>query len=313
MDMEKIVILGAGHVGSHCAYALALRGIGREIVLVDVLAEKAAAQALDIADALSFEGHAATVRSGSYADCADAALVVVAIGEPRRPGQTRLDLLDRSVQLLDVLVAQLRPFIPACPVVTITNPADIVADYLRKALGLSRRQCFSTGTLLDSARLVRILSDMTGVDRRSISAFAMGEHGDSVMAACSAATIGGMPLDRFGLDRSAILQRVRDSGMEIVRGKGSTEFGIGRALCALAQCILRDEKRILPVSALLLGEYGQTDVHCGVPCRIGGSGVEEVIELPLVPEELEQLGRSCEIIRAHIARAAQVHAENMQH
>ena len=93
--MEKIVILGAGHVGSHCAYALALRGIGREIVLVDVLAEKAAAQALDIADALSFEGHASTVRSGSYADCADAALVVVAIGEPRRPGQTRLDLLDR--------------------------------------------------------------------------------------------------------------------------------------------------------------------------------------------------------------------------
>ena len=151
---------------------------------------------------------------------------------------------------------------------------------------------------------------MTGVDRRSISAFAMGEHGDSVMVACSAATIGGMPLDRFGLDRGAILQRVRDSGMEIVCGKGSTEFGIGRALCALAQCILRDEKRILPVSALLCGEYGQTGVHCGVPCRIGRSGVEEVVELLLVPEEQEQLGRSCEIIRAHIARAAEVHAGN---
>lgn len=310
--MEKIVILGAGHVGSHCAQALALRGIGREIVLVDVLAEKAAAQALDIADALSFDDHAASVRSGSYADCADAALVVVAIGEPRRPGQTRLDLLDRSVELLDALVAQLRPYPISCPVVTITNPADIVADYLRKALELERWRCFSTGTLLDSARLVRILSEMTGVDRRSISAFAMGEHGDSVMAACSAATVGGMSLEHFGLDRSAILKRVRDSGMEIVCGKGSTEFGIGRALCALAQCILRDEKRILPVSVLLDGEYGQTNVHCGVPCRIGRRGVEEIIELPLLPEEQEQLRRSCEIIKTHIARAAQVHASNMQ-
>ena len=308
--MEKIVILGAGHVGSHCAHALALHGVGEEIVLVDVLEEKAAAQALDISDALSFAGHAAAIRSGGYADCADAALVVVAIGEPRRPGQTRLDLLDRSVELLDVLLEQLRPFPLSCPVVTITNPADIVADYLRKGLGLDRSRCFSTGTLLDSARLVRILSGMTGVDRRSISAFAMGEHGDSVMAACSAATVGGVPLERFGLDRGVILQRVRDSGMEIVCGKGSTEFGIGRALCALAQCILRDEKRILPVSVLLDGEYGQTDVHCGVPCRIGRSGVEEVIELPLLPGELEQLSQSCAIIKAHIARAARAHAKN---
>lgn len=274
MSVDKIVILGAGHVGSHCAYALASCGIGREIVLVDVLAEKAAAQALDIADSLSFADHATAVRSGGYADCADAALVVVAIGEPRRPGQTRLDLLDSSVQLLDVLIEQLRPIRLACPVVTITNPADIVADYLRKALGLTRSRCFSTGTLLDTARLVRILSEMTGVDRRSISAFAMGEHGDSVMVACAAATIGGVPLHQLGLDRDVIRQRVRDTGMEIVCGKGTTEFGIGRALCALAQCILRDEKRILPVSALLDGEYGQTGVHCGVPCRIGRGGIE---------------------------------------
>lgn len=309
--MERIVILGAGHVGSHCAYALASGGVGTEIVLVDVLAEKAAAQAMDIADALSFAGHATDIRSGSYEDCADAALVVVAIGEPRQPGQTRLDLLDRSVQLLDVLVDQLRPIRIPCPVVTITNPADIVADYLRRALGMDRAKCFSTGTLLDTARLVRILSGMTGVDRRSIAAFAMGEHGDSVTAAFSAAAIGGVPFERFGLDRATILQRVRYSGMDIVCGKGSTEFGIGRALCELAQCILRDEKRVLPVSALLCGEYGQTGVHCGVPCRIGRNGIEAVIELPLTGEELEQVDRSCRIIKAHIARAEQVHAGNI--
>lgn len=313
MATEKIVILGAGHVGSHCANALASCGIGREIVLVDILPEKAEAQALDIADTLSFANHAAEVRAGSHADCADASLVVVAIGEPRQPGQTRLDLLDRSVVLLDVLAEQLRPCAIACPVVTITNPADIVADYLRKALGLERRQCFSTGTLLDTARLIRILSKMTGVYRRSVNAFALGEHGDSATAAFSAITIGALPFDRFSLDREDILQRVHESGMEIVCGKGSTEFGIGRALCALAQCILRDEKRILPVSALLCGEYGQNGVHCGVPCLIGRNGVEKIIELPLNPWEQEQLNRSCDIIKAHIARAEQVHAGNTQH
>ncbi len=310
MATEKIVILGAGHVGSHCAHALASCGIGREIVLVDVVPDKAAAQALDIADTLSFADHAADVRSGDYADCADAALVVVAIGEPRKPGQTRLDLLDRSVELLDVLVEQLRPYPIACPVVTITNPADIVADYLRRALGLDRTRCFSTGTLLDTARLIRILSELTGVDRRSIQAFAIGEHGDSAAAAFSASVIGGLPFDSYGLDREDILRRVHGSGMDIVCGKGSTEFGIGRALCALAQCILRDEKRVLPVSVLLCGEYGQQGVHCGVPCRIGRNGIEAVIELPLAPGEQEQLNRSCEIIRTHIARAAQVHAGN---
>lgn len=311
MAQEKIVILGAGHVGSHCAEALAARGVGREIVLVDILPEKASAQALDISDTMSFEGCVTAVRAGSHAEVADADLVVVAIGEAILPGQTRLDLLDRSVVLLDALVEQLKPYAIGCPVVTITNPADIVADYLRKALGLGRMQCFSTGTLLDSARLVRILSEKTGVSRSSIQAYAIGEHGDSSAAAFSAAVIGGRRFDDFGLDREEILFKVHDGGMEIVRGKGSTEFGIGRALCALAQCILRDEKRVLPVSVLLEGEYGQTDVHCGVPCRIGRRGVEEIIELPLAQEEKERLDASCRIIKAHIARAEQVHAGNI--
>lgn len=311
MAAEKIVILGAGHVGSHCASALAANGVGDEIVLVDIFPGKAAANALDISDTMSFEPKPVAVRAGAHAEVADAALVVVAIGEAILPGQTRLDLLDRSVVLLDTLVEQLKPYPIKCPVVTITNPADIVADYLRKALGLGRFQCFSTGTLLDTARLVRILSEKTGVARASIQAYAIGEHGDSSTAALSAASIGGQRFDDFALDRSEILFKVHDGGMEIVRGKGSTEFGIGRALCTLAQCILRDEKRVLPVSVLLQGEYGQTDIHCGVPCRIGRNGVEAIIQLPLSEEEQAQLNASGAIIKAHIARAAQVHAGNI--
>lgn len=304
MEHRKVVILGAGHVGSHCAYALAAGGSCEEIVLADTLPEKAAAQALDVADSVSFMDHAVTVRAGGYGECADAALVVVAIGEPRLPGQTRLDLLGRSVELLKGLAKELKPLHLTCPVVTITNPADIVADCLRKALELERWRCFSTGTLLDTARLVRCISQGAGVDRRSVSAFCLGEHGDSSMVPFSAVTVGGIPFERLGLSKEEILSQTHQAGMDIIEGKGSTEFGIGRALAGLAQCILRDEKRILPVSVLLEGEYGQRGVHCGVPCRIGRTGIEQIIQLELPREEQRQLDASCQIIKKHIDMAA---------
>lgn len=304
MEHRKVVIVGAGHVGCHCAYALAAAGDCEEIVLVDLLPEKAAAQALDVADSVSFMDHAVTVRSGGYVECESAALVVVAIGEPRLPGQTRLDLLGRSVELLKALAQELKPLRLTCPVVTITNPADIVADWLRKALELERWQCFGTGTLLDTARLVRCISQRAGVDRRSVSAFCLGEHGDSSMVPFSAVTVGGIPFEKLGLSREDILAQTHQAGMEIIEGKGSTEFGIGRALAELARCILRDEKRVLPVSVLLEGEYGQAGVHCGVPCLIGRSGVEQIIQLELTQEEQRQLGTSCQVIKQHIDMAA---------
>lgn len=304
MEQRKVVILGAGHVGSHCAYALAAGGVCEDIVLVDVIPEKAQAQALDVSDSVSFMPRPVTVRSGSVGECKDADLVVVAIGEPRQPGQTRLDLLGRSVELLRILVSQLKPLRLTCPVITITNPADIVADYLRKALELERWRCFSTGTLLDTARLVRCISQAAGVDRRSVCAFSMGEHGDSSMVPFSAVTVGGVPFDRFNLSKEEILAQTRQAGMDIIEGKGSTEFGIGRCLAELAACILRDEKRILPVSVLLDGEYDQRDVHCGVPCRIGKNGVEEIITLNLTQEEQQMLNSSCQVIRKHIELAA---------
>lgn len=220
MENKKIVILGAGHVGSHCAYALASAGICEEIVLVDTCPEKAAAQALDVADSVSFMDRPVTVHAGLHAECADASLVVVAIGEPRRPGQTRLDLLGRSVELLCVLADQLRPLRLGCPIVTITNPADIVADYLRKSLELERWRCFSTGTLLDTARLTRLIAHAAGVSPRSVQAFALGEHGDSSMAAFSCASIGGLPFSSFGLDETAIRDGVAPRGYGHHRGKG---------------------------------------------------------------------------------------------
>ena len=306
MKERKIVILGAGHVGSHCAYALAACGVCEEIVLVDVIPKKAYAQALDVADSVSLMARPVQVRSGEVSECRDASLVVVAIGEPRKPGQTRLDLLGRSVELLKDLIRELKPLDISCPVVTVTNPADIVADYLRKGLGMDRRRCFGTGTLLDTARLVRCISQAAGTDRRSVCAFSMGEHGDSSMIPFSAVTVGGVPFEKLGLSKEDILTQTRQAGMEIIEGKGSTEFGIGRCVAELAACILRDEKRILPVSVLLEGEYGQQGVHCGVPCRIGKDGVEEIIVLDLTAEEQQMLDASCQVIRKHIALASEI-------
>ena len=205
--------------------------------------------------------------------------------------------------MLKKLTVQLRPMALTCPVVSITNPADIVADYLRKQLSLPRAQCFSTGTLLDTARLIRAIAQAAGTDRRSVSAFSMGEHGDSSTVPFSAVTVGGVPFDKLGLDKTAILTQTRQAGMDIIEGKGSTEFGIGLSLAQLAAAILGDQHRVLPVSVLLEGEYGQQGVHCGVPCRIGRRGIEEIVVLDLTQQEQQQLDASCQVIRKHIALA----------
>ncbi len=297
----KITIVGAGHVGSHCAMSLSGCHVGNEIVLVDIDARKAEAQALDVSDALSsFPSHG-SVRAGTYEDCADADIVVIAIGEQWKPGQTRLDLLDASIVMLKGLLAKLKPLNLRGIVITITNPADIVADYVRRGLGLPRNRVFGTGTLLDSARLVRILSEMTGLDRASITAFSLGEHGDSSMIPFSQIRLGGRSFSSFGaLDRTLILERTRRSGMEIIEGKGSTEFGIGQALASLCRSIFRDEKRVLPLSVALEGEYGQREVSCGIPCRVGRGGIETIVEFDLTEIELAQLAESCDVIRKYM-------------
>jgi len=303
----KIAVIGAGHVGSHCAMSLARCDVCHEIVLIDKDLKKAKAQAMDVADALSFPPVDTIVRDGSYVDCKDADIVVIAIGEARLPGQTRLDLLGNSVKMLSELIKELKPVGIGGIVITITNPADIVADYVRRGLGLNRRKVFGTGTLLDTARLIRIISEQTGRRRTDISAFSMGEHGDSSMIPFSQIRIGGEDLENFkNFDEAYVLERTRMTGMDIINGKNSTEFGIGQVLADLCGCILRDEKRVLPLSVLLEGEYGQMDVHCGVPCRVGRGGIDFIEELPLSESELSQLNESCQIIRKHIALAQEI-------
>lgn len=309
---RKIVIIGAGHVGTHCALSLMLHNEADELVLIDIAQEKARMHALDLNDAVSNLPHTVRVRAGGYGDCTDAQIVVMAAGKSRLPGQTRLDMFDDSIAIMNSIVGPLKASGFHGIVVSISNPADIVADFLRKRLGLPRQQVFSTGTSLDSARLRRILSEILGVDRRSIQAYCMGEHGDSQMIPASHIAVAGVPLSVYAaahaglakkLDVDSLCRQTRDAGFHIVEGKGCTEFGIGMVCCDIIQAILHDEKRILPVSVLLDGEYGQRGLHAGVPAVIGKNGAERIVELPLTPGEQEKFNRSCGIIRGFIERA----------
>lgn len=309
LDRKKIVIIGAGHVGSHCARALAAGQVCDEIVLVDKDKEKAAAQAMDAADALSFPPSDTLVRSGELTECADADITVIAIGKPREKGQTRLDLLEDSVRMAKELTSELKKMRLGGLVISITNPADIIADYVRKALGMDRFRAFGTGTLLDTARLLRVLSEQTGISRRSISAFVLGEHGDSSVVCSSAIRIGGLPAKNYEtFDLADATARTHQIGMDIINGKGSTEFGIGQALTFLCDMIFKDAKAVLPLSVHLNGEYGISGINCGVPCVIGRSGIERIVELPLTDSEKEQLSCSADILKKYTELAEETAA-----
>lgn len=303
MQKRKVTIIGAGHVGSHVALALVYEGVADEIVLVDKVEGKAEAQALDAYDAVSYMNHEVVVRGGDYSDVEDSQVVVCAIGMARKPGQDRVAMLDDSIVMCDELLDSLAPYKFPGILISITNPCDVIADYLRRGLGLPATRAFGTGTSLDTARLRRVISQMTGVSRTSVQGFVMGEHGESSMIPYSLIRVGGRGFDDFGLSRDEVLEQVRRGGWTVILGKLCTEFGIGRAATELVEAVLRDEKKVLPASVLLDGQFGQTGVQIGVPCVIGEKGVEQIVEVKLTDDEMAAFTHSCDVVRGNVQRA----------
>lgn len=315
LNRRKIAIIGAGHVGSHGGYALISQGLAEEIVYIDVDTKKAEAQALDLYDSSTYLGRHVNVYAGTYADIKDADILVVAAGPlpDMAAGQTdRQQTLGATVAILKDIIPQIKASGFAGIIVNISNPADVVTHYLQEKLGWDPKRILSTSTTLDSARLRRAISEETGYDQKSIYAYALGEHGESQFVPWSNVTVGGKPLlelikeqpERFGkLDLDAIAARAKKAGWIILGGKGSTEFGIGASIANVVQAIYGDEDRILPVSTLLNGEYGQSGVYASVPCRVNNGGVAEVIELKLTPEENEKLAQSCQTMNANYQKA----------
>lgn len=316
MQTRKVVIVGAGHVGSHVALALIQSGQADDIVLIDILKEKAEGQAMDLDDGISGSlcGRDVSVRAGSYEELNDADILVMAFGRSRRPGETRLDMFDDSIRMADEVLSHLKKVDFKGIMLSISNPADIICEYIRRNMGWDRQRCFCTGTSLETYRLLRVLSHCTGYARRSIQGFCMGEHGNSSFVVWSRIFINGKPLmellkekpELANIDLAGLQSDVKRAGDIEIDGKGCTEFGIANAACMIITAIFHDQKLVWPCSTALNGEYGESNVAAGVPCVIGKNGIEEILEMPISVEEKEKFHASCDIIRGFLKRAEEL-------
>ncbi|MUG68568.1 MULTISPECIES: L-lactate dehydrogenase [Paenibacillus] len=303
---RKVTIVGSGLVGAACAYSMINQSVCDEIMMVDRTYDRAVAQALDLSHCMDFTSTRTKVYAGRLEDCRDVDVVVLTAGANPKPGQTRLDVLEEADQITRDLVSKVVAGGFNGVFVVAANPVDIVTHIVQEVSGFPRSRVIGTGTSIDSARLKTLLSEVFSIDPRSVNGYAMGEHGDSQFVAWSHVTIGGKPLlhildqhkERFrDVNLDEIARKTKDAGWEIFTRKGNTQFGIGNALAYIVRSILNDEHRIIAVSAVLEGEYGQREVCTGVPAIIGDVGIEEVIELNLSEEELEKFNHSCNILR----------------
>ncbi|MCI1821427.1 MAG: L-lactate dehydrogenase [Megasphaera sp.] len=313
LQTRKVVIVGAGHVGSHVALALIQSGEADDIVLIDIDKQKAAAQALDLDDGISGAlcGKYADVRAGEYEELNDADILVMAFGRSRRPGETRLDMFDDSIKMADEVISHLKHVDFKGIMVSISNPADIICEYIRRQMKWESHRCFCTGTSLETYRLLRVISHATGYSRRSIQGFCMGEHGNSSFIVWSRIFINGKcfldllkekkELAHICLDDLQV--QVKRAGDIEIDGKGCTEFGIANAAHMIITAIFHDQKLVWPCSTVLHGEYGQQNVAAGIPCVIGKNGIEEILEIPINEQEQQNFNTSCDILRGFLERA----------
>ena len=315
LNRRKIAIIGAGHVGSHGGYALISQGLAEEIVYIDVDREKAAAQALDLFDSSTYLDRHVNVYAGDYADITDADILIVAAGPlpDMKAGQNdRQQTLGATLEILKDIVPKIKASGFDGIIINISNPADVVTHYLQEKLNWNPKRILSTSTTLDTARVRRAISEVTGYDQKSIQAYALSEHGETQFVPWSLVTVAGKPLlelikeqpKRFGkLDLNEIALKAKKAGWIILGGKGSTEFGIGASIANVVKAIFGDENRILPVSTLLQGQYGYSNVFASVPCRLNNEGIAEIIELKLTAEEKAQFDASVKSMTANFERA----------
>jgi L-lactate dehydrogenase len=303
---ERIAIIGCGHVGSTCAYALILSGVGREIVLIDKDLRRAEGEAMDLQQAVPLV-RPVRVWAGDYMDAARASIVVIAVGVNSHPGESRLDLLERNVIVIRECVRSLMAMNFDGIILMTTNPVDILAQVAQQESGLPVEQVLGSGTVLDSARMRSMIAAEIGIEPRSIHAYVVGEHGDSEIAAWSSTRIAGLPIEDFCPPHNCpdfikISRNVRRAAPEIVERKGYTSFAIATCVARICQAVLRDEHIILPVSTKMEGDYGIDGVYLSTPCVIGRRGVERVVELNLNSSELKGLRSSAEVLRSGLTR-----------
>lgn len=302
---ERVAIIGAGHVGATTAYALMLRALFREIVLIDNDVALAEAEAADLSDANAL-ARPASIWAGTYADAASARIAIITAGAATHGKQTRLSVAAQSAVIVAGCVRRLASEGFGGVVVIAANPVDLMALVAFRHAGLPAGRIIGTGTLLDSSRLRQRLAERLDVAPRSVDGDVLGEHGDSEVAAFSTVRIGGLTLEQFAgaasaPDHAQLAEDVRQAGYRIATGKGYTSFGVATATVRICEAILRDEKAVLPVSTRTTGQYGIADIFLSLPCVLGAAGVERILTPDLTPSERAELVASADILKTALA------------
>ena len=311
---NKVTIIGAGSVGATVAYTLVATGSVAEIVLIDVNEAKAKGEAMDILQATPYLSPA-KIYYGTYEDAVGSDIVVVTSGVGRKPGQSRIDLTQINVNILKSIAPQIVKYAPDALYLFVANPVDVLTYVFCKITGIPKNHVIGSGTTLDSIRLRTRLSELYSVNQQQVHAYVLGEHGDSSFVAWSTADISGIPLDEYEntmtdkealkvlpYDREEVEQYVKKSGGQIIAGKGATFYGIAASVTRIINAIYSSAYTILPVSTVLDGEYGISDVALSTLCAIGNQGVITTLTPKLSDDELAKMKNSAEVLKSVIAQ-----------
>ncbi|WP_448861215.1 L-lactate dehydrogenase [Clostridium sp.] len=305
VNPRKAAVIGCGFVGSATAFTLMQSRLFSELVLLDVNMEKADGEAKDIAHGIPFAGQM-KIYAGTYDDAADAAIIIITAGANQKPGETRLDLVQKNTAIYQRIIPEIVKRDFGGILLIVSNPVDILTYVALKLSGLPENRVLGSGTVLDTARLKYALGEHLGVDSRSVHSFIIGEHGDSEIAAWSSTNVSGIPLNDFCEMRGhfnhdaamdAIAEKVKNSAYEIISKKQATYYGIAMSVKRICECIVRNERSILPVSAMMHGEYGIEDITLSMPAIVGIGGVETHVPIALSEEEAKKLVESAKKLK----------------
>lgn len=305
VNPRKAAVIGCGFVGSATAFTLMQSRLFSEMVLLDANEEKADGEAKDIAHGVPFAGQM-KIYAGNYDDVADAAIIIVTAGANQKPDETRLDLVHKNVAIYKSIIPEIASRDYQGILLVVSNPVDILTYTAIKLSGLPENRVIGSGTVLDTARLKYALGEHLSVDSRSVHSFIIGEHGDSEIAAWSSTNVSGIPLNDFCEMRGhfnheasmeEIANRVKNSAYEIIAKKHATYYGIAMSVKRICECIMRDEKSILPISTIMHGEYGIENIALSMPAIVGVNGVETHVPISLNEEEAQKLKESADALK----------------
>ena len=305
LNFRKAVMIGCGFVGSASVFSLMQSGLFSEIAMIDSDNARAEGEALDISHGVPF-AKPMKIYAGNYDDIENASIIIITAGANQKPGETRLDLVNRNIEIFKTIIPQIKQRDFKGILLIVSNPVDILTTVAVKLSGLPQNRVIGSGTVLDTARLKYAVGEHLNVDSRSVHAFIIGEHGDSEIAAFSSANISGIPLKNFcemrghynhEADTDEIAQKVRNSAYEIISRKKATYYGIAMSVKRICEAIVRDEKSILPISSMMNGEYGITDIALSLPAIVGKNGVETKVPIQLNENETAKLLESAKCLK----------------